>query len=178
MLDPTPPPPNMHKQFEQHVLALQPRLYAHSRRYQQLRNDREDLVQDTLFKAFRYQNQFRDGGNVFSWLCGIMRNQFLDDNKRRKHEPPASGDMVDHLLIELPNQQWVLHMQDVGRRIGCMPEKQRVALLEIGAGSSYEDAAVLIGCEIGTVKTWVSRARRILADEMGDIFLTRNAQLS
>jgi RNA polymerase sigma factor (sigma-70 family) len=127
-------------------------------------------VQETLFKAFRCQSPFHEGLLLSAWLYTIMRNEFIDEHARRRDVPISDIVGFDDVLVSLPAQHWVAFGRVVAKRIDCLPNNQRTALLAICGGASYQDAATEMGCELGTVKTWVSRARKTLSSEMGGIF--------
>lgn len=157
-------------QFEREVLTLQPALKRFAFRFSRNSYDSDDLVQETLCKAFRYRDHFEPGTKLKSWLFTIMANLFRSQCKLRKPEPVVVDDMELELTM-LPTQDWALYEIDVRKMIDGLPAYQRDALLKVSAGTSYEDAATSLGCEIGTIKSRVSRARRTLANKMDDIFV-------
>ncbi|TGD95820.1 sigma-70 family RNA polymerase sigma factor [Methylobacterium nonmethylotrophicum] len=127
----------------------------------------DDLVQETVLKAWVNQHRFTPGTNLAAWLCTILRNQFYTECRRRRREVEdvdgaAAGDM-----IALPEQEHGIDLQKVWQAMTALPPTQRQALMLVGAqGLTYEAAATLIGCQVGTVKSRVSRARSFLASRL------------
>jgi RNA polymerase sigma-70 factor (ECF subfamily) len=74
----------------------------------------------------------------------------------------------------MPGQDWAIYQAEAERLINLMPAERRSALLQVSAGVSYEEAAMSLGCEVGTIKSRVSRARATLMAELGDIFTARD----
>lgn len=124
----------------------------------------DDLVQETLLKAWANQHRFIPGTNLAAWLMTIARNTFYTERRRRKREVEDADGVAAGQLIELPAQEHGIELQKVWQAMTVLPAAQREALMLVGAqGMSYEAAAELIGCQVGTVKSRVSRARSSLA---------------
>ncbi|MEG9504391.1 MAG: sigma-70 family RNA polymerase sigma factor [Methylorubrum extorquens] len=128
----------------------------------------DDLVQETLLKAWKNQDRFEPGSNLQAWLCTILRNHFYSEIRKRKREvEDADGTMAGQMVAPAA-QEASSELQQVGQHLAKMPAVMREALLLVGAqGLTYEDAAALIGCQVGTVKSRVSRARALLASSLG-----------
>lgn len=127
----------------------------------------DDLVQETLLKAWANQHRFMPGTNLPAWLMTIARNAFYTERRRRKREVEDVDDAAAGQLIELPAQEHGMELQKVWQAMTVLPVVQREALILVGAqGMTYEAAAELIGCQVGTVKSRVSRARSSLADTL------------
>jgi RNA polymerase sigma factor (sigma-70 family) len=124
-------------------------------------------VQETLLKAWAKQEQFVSGTNLRAWLCTILRNQFYTEcRKRRREVDDADGAMAAE-MIALAGQEHGSDLKTVWQHIGRLPALQREALLLVGAqGLTYEAAAEVMGCEVGTAKSRVSRARSVLAERL------------
>jgi RNA polymerase sigma-70 factor (ECF subfamily) len=161
--------------FANHVLEFKPALAAFARRLQQNGVDAEDLVQETIFRALKNEDKFQPGTNLKSWLFTIMRNQFNTQYGLRKREAAAGTDDIGLQLTCLPDQDWAVYQAEAERVISHMPAERRSALLQVSAGISYEEAAITLGCEVGTIKSRVNRARATLISELGDIFTSRDA---
>lgn len=128
----------------------------------------DDLVQETFVRAWTKWHQFIPGTNFTAWVFTVMRNQLYSEMRKRKREvEDADGAQAGKLEV-LADQEDVSTLKAVWERIGELPEGQRQALLLVGAeGRTYEEAAALIGCQVGTVKSRVSRARALLAERLG-----------
>ncbi len=128
----------------------------------------DDLVQETLLKAWDHLESFQEGTNLRAWLFTILRNTYFSECRRRRREVEdrdgkKAGDLAVH-----PGQQGHLDMQDFRRALDVLPPDQREALVLVGAaGFSYEEAAAISGCAVGTIKSRVNRARSKLIDLMG-----------
>ncbi|MBU2532485.1 MAG: sigma-70 family RNA polymerase sigma factor [Alphaproteobacteria bacterium] len=129
----------------------------------------DDLVQETLLRAWNNREKFEAGTNLKAWLLTILRNIYFNQWRRQKRSPLTGGD--DHLNYVGRDAEQPGHMEllDVKRMLSKLPESQREALLLVGVeGLSYEEAAVIAGCAVGTVKSRLSRARSALLEMMED----------
>jgi RNA polymerase sigma-70 factor, ECF subfamily len=130
------------------------------------RTDRaEDLVQETLMKAWAKLSSFEPGTNLSAWLYTILRNEFYTELRKRRREVPDPEGTYAATLISQPAQDSRLDFQDLRAALAKLPVQQREAVLLVGAsGLSYEAAAQICGCAPGTMKSRVHRARaRLLA---------------
>jgi RNA polymerase sigma-70 factor (ECF subfamily) len=128
----------------------------------------DDLVQETLLKAWSHLDSFQAGTNLRAWLFTILRNTFFSEmRKRRRESEDADGKGVDSLSVA-PAQQGHVDMQDLHKALDLLPPHQREALILVGAaGMSYEEVAEIAKCAVGTVKSRVNRARSRLAELLG-----------
>ena len=128
----------------------------------------DDLVQETLLKAWANQHRFEPGSNLMAWLCTILRNQFYTECRKAKREVEDADGAAAAQMIALPAQEHGIALQQVWAMLAKLPPLQREALLLVGAqGMTYEAAAEVMGCQIGTMKSRVSRARALLAGALG-----------
>ncbi|MBP1180772.1 RNA polymerase sigma factor (sigma-70 family) [Methylobacterium sp. PvR107] len=127
----------------------------------------DDLVQETVLRAWASQDLFAAGSNLKAWLCTILRNQFYTECRKRKREIEDVDGAAAAQLTAPAAQEHGSDLQTVWSHIGKLPELQREALLLVGAqGLTYEAAAEVMGCQTGTVKSRVSRARAMLVAEL------------
>jgi RNA polymerase sigma-70 factor, ECF subfamily len=126
----------------------------------------DDLVQDTLVKALSNLDKFEIGTNLRAWLFTILRNSFYNQIRHKKYHYTVSLDDMGPDAIELrATQEKYIEFQDVLEGLSRLPPEQREAIILIGAeGLSYDEAAAICGCPVGTVKSRLSRARRRLED--------------
>jgi RNA polymerase sigma-70 factor (ECF subfamily) len=136
----------------------------------------DDLVQDTLMKAWANAASFMEGTNIRAWLFTIMRNTFFSQYRKSRREVQDVDGEAAARLVAMPDQLAHLDFADFKTYLDRLPPDQREALVLIGAsGFSYEEAAEICGCAVGTIKSRVNRARRRLiellaltsADEFG-----------
>ena len=142
-------------------------LYGTALRLTRSAPDAEDLVQDTYLKAFRSAHQFQAGTNLKAWLFTILRNAYFSELRKTKREIADSEGQLAAKLSVPAEQQGHLDLLDLNRALSKLPPDQREALILVGAeGFSYEDAANISGCAVGTVKSRVNRARSRLNELM------------
>ncbi|MCG7392471.1 sigma-70 family RNA polymerase sigma factor [Microvirga sp. ACRRW] len=144
----------------------------------------DDLVQDTLLRALANLHRFQPGTNLNAWLFTILRNLFHSEyRKRRREVEDPTGSFAARLKVQ-PEQGVHLDFEDFRVALSELPSDQREALLLVGAsGFSYEEAASICGCAVGTIKSRVNRARLRLAaalnvsdiDDLGPDSMTRAA---
>ena len=142
------------------LLALIPNLRAFAFSLTGDSDRADDLVQDTLLKAWEHFDSFREGTLLRAWLFTIQRNTFFSECRHRRHvnEDP-DGQKVNALSVHAA-QDGHMDMQDFRRALDTVPPEQREALMLVAAaGFSYEEAAAIVGCAIGTIKSRVHRAR-------------------
>jgi RNA polymerase sigma-70 factor, ECF subfamily len=126
-----------------------------------------DLVQDTLLKAWANRDKFEVGTNLKAWLFTILRNTYFSDIRKRRRELQDVDGQAAAQLVSPPEQNGHVDLTDFRKALTVLSADQREALLLVGAeGYSYEEAAAISGCAVGTVKSRVNRARAHLAQIM------------
>ena len=131
----------------------------------------DDLVQETLTKAWAKADSYQDGTNLMAWLFTILRNEFYSHIRKRKREVEDVDGAEAAQLVSAPGQMPNLELGDFRTALATLPEDQREAIILVGAsGFSYEEAADIMGCAVGTVKSRLSRARTRLTELLdGDV---------
>jgi RNA polymerase sigma-70 factor (ECF subfamily) len=125
----------------------------------------DDLVQETLVKAWSKLGSFVEGTNLRAWLFTILRNIYYSEYRKRRREVADSDGAIAARLATAPAQNSHMDMLDFRAALQQLPTDQREALILIGAsGLSYEEAAGVCGCAVGTMKSRVNRARGRLAE--------------
>lgn len=142
------------------------RAFAFSLTYDIDRSD--DLVQDTLVRAWINAASFRRGTNLTAWLFTILRNLFYSEQRKRKREVEDADGVHAGRLTALPEQEVRMEMAQFQSALNRLPAAQREALVLVGAQSfTYEEAAAICGVAVGTIKSRVSRARLRLIEVLG-----------
>ena len=131
----------------------------------------DDLVQETLVKAWSNLGSFTEGTNMAAWLFTILRNLFYSEYRKRRREVPDPEGQIAGRLASTPNQNAHMDFLDFSGALQQLSADQREALILVGAsGMSYEEAAEICGVRVGTVKSRVSRARSRLDEIMNGGF--------
>ncbi|MDH4982008.1 sigma-70 family RNA polymerase sigma factor [Hyphomicrobium sp. D-2] len=137
------------------------------------RDRADDLVQEALVKAWNHLDSFQEGTNLKAWLFTILRNAYFSELRKTKREIADSEGYHAAKLSAPPEQQGHLDLLDLNNALTKLPADQREALILVGAeGFSYEDAAAVAGCAVGTVKSRVNRARTRLNELMSQTSAT------
>ena len=125
----------------------------------------DDLVQGTLVRAIANIHSFKPGTNMTAWLFTILHNLFRSEfRKRRREVEDADGGYRDS-LVSAPEQHSRLEFKELIAALAKLPLEQREALLLVGAsGFSYDDAAAICATAVGTIKSRVNRARKLLGE--------------
>jgi RNA polymerase sigma-70 factor (ECF subfamily) len=127
----------------------------------------DDLVQETLVKAWNNRRLYKEGTNLRAWLFTILRNTYFSEHRRLRYQATYREAVDTTKSWQHPEQEAHLDLQDFLAALGELPPDQRESLLLVGAeGFSYEEAAEISGCAVGTIKSRVNRARRRLSDAL------------
>ena len=125
----------------------------------------DDLVQGTLVRAIASIDSFTPGTNMPAWLFTILRNVFRDEFRKRRYEVEDADGSYVASLTSAAEQHIRLEFKEFAAALATLPVTNREALLLVGAaGFSYDDAAAICDTPIGTVKSRVYRARKMLAE--------------
>ena len=150
--------------FKREMLNVVPHLRAFARGLCGRADFADDLVQETLLKAWAAQSRFEPGTSMRAWTFVILRNVYLSELRRNRFRGDYDETQAERILTAPPGQEGPLHLSDLHRALLTLPPERREALLLGGAGGfSYEEAAEICGCAVGTIKSRVGRARAALA---------------
>jgi RNA polymerase sigma-70 factor (ECF subfamily) len=128
----------------------------------------DDLLQDTLLKAWSSADSFTPGSNMRAWLFTILRNTYYSLYRRRGREVQDTDGVYSGRIATPPNQDGALDLADFQAALAKLPPEHRDVLLMVGAaGFSYEETAEICGVAVGTVKSRLNRARTRLAELLG-----------
>lgn len=127
----------------------------------------DDMVQDTLVKAWTNIEKFKPGTNMRAWLFTILRNTYYSSRRKAKREVADVDGIHTEGLAEKPAHDGRLQMTDFRAAFAKLSDEQREVLLLVGAsGFSYEEAAQMCDVAVGTIKSRTNRARQRLAELM------------
>ncbi len=147
------------------VQALVPHLRAFALSLTRNMDLADDLVQETLIKAWQHRERIARIEHLKAWLFTILRNSYFSLARKRRHEFDGGSGLLPESASVSESQSAHMDLIDFERAFSRLHPEHREALVLIGAeGFSYEDAAVLCGCAVGTMKSRVSRARMKLAE--------------
>lgn len=154
--------------FRDGLLAEMPRLRAFARSMARNPDRADDLVQETLTKAWAHRSKFKEGTNLGAWLFTILRNTYYGELRSRRREVSDSNGHHAAQVACQPAQLHHLELQNVAHAFDEMTAGQREALFLVGvSGLTYEEAAGIANCPAGTIKSRVFRARQVLLCKLG-----------
>jgi RNA polymerase sigma-70 factor (ECF subfamily) len=150
--------------FRDQLVAIVPALRSFARGLCGWRDMADDLAQEAITRAWAARDSYTPGTNFRAWIFVILRNQFYSTIRKDSRMTSWDPEVAERLLVEAPAQQDGIHVSDVAKALQKLPTEQREVLLLIGAsGASYEEAAEIIGCAIGTIKSRLARGRKALS---------------
>ncbi len=148
------------EEFAQELQSVLPSLRAFGRSLSGSRDRADDLVQETLMKAWAARDRFRPGTSFRAWTFVILRNAFLSDRRRLSTTMEVSDEATGAVMVTPATQDRGLMLEDLQRALMQLPEAWREAVVLVGAGGlSYQEAADICGCPIGTIRSRVARGR-------------------
>ncbi len=151
--------------FRDQLVALIPSLRSFARGLCGGREMADDLAQDAMTRGWAARASYTPGTNFRAWMFMILRNQFYTTIRKNSRMTSWDPEVAERILVAPPAQQHAIHLADVSKALQKLPAEQREVLLLIGAnGLSYEEAAEIIGCAMGTVKSRLARGRKALAE--------------
>ncbi|QIQ87934.1 sigma-70 family RNA polymerase sigma factor [Erythrobacter sp.] len=161
--------PAQKAEFKRELTEVVPHLRAFARGLCGRPDMADDLVQETLLKAWAAQERFEPGTSMRAWTFVILRNAYLTDMRRNRFRGEYDEGVAERILTAPAGQEEPLHLSDMHRALLTLPPERREALLLVGAGGfSYEEAAQICGCAVGTIKSRVGRARAALNSMLAD----------
>ncbi len=153
--------------FRVELARVIPHLRAFGRSLSGNRDLADDLVQETLLKAWAARKRFQAGTNMRAWTFIILRNLFLSQMRRARFKGEWDDLTASKILAAPASQERHVDLGDLQRALLHLPQPQREALILVGAGGfAYEEAAEICGCAVGTIKSRVARGRVALEQLM------------
>jgi RNA polymerase sigma-70 factor (ECF subfamily) len=147
------------------MVALMPQMHNFARSLCRDAVRAADLVQEALLRACTHIERFEPGTNLKAWLFTILRNEHYSQVRRQKFEAVGVDTSTLPEPSVLPDHDGELELREMNSALSALPTGQRTALLLVSAsGLSYEEAAEICGCAVGTIKSRVARARETLVN--------------
>jgi RNA polymerase sigma-70 factor (ECF subfamily) len=170
LLPPAADQPHRDGAFKKELVAAIPKLRAYALALTRSSAEADDLVQESLLRAWKFRNGYQPGGALQAWLCKILRNTYYTSIRARwSLVQDVDGQHAMQLACE-PEQEWRVKHLELIKAMGQLTELLRESLLlVVGQGLSYEEAAEVASCPVGTMKSRVNRGRERLAELMGDM---------
>ena len=154
-------------EFRSDLIAAMPKLLRFARSLCRKADLADDLLQETMMRAWGYQARFKAGSNLNAWLCTILRNCFVNHLRRQRREISDVDGLIAARVSCEPDHDSVLDLGDFRTAMRRLPASQQDALLLVGAlGYSLSQAAREMNCQIGTIKSRLSRARNSLGADL------------
>ena len=150
-------------EFKRQMVALIPSLRAFARSLCGNPDMADDLAQEAMARAWKARGSFTLGTNFRAWMFMILRNIFYTTIRKNSRMTSWDPEIAERILVEPATQHVGIELNDVQKALNKLPAVQREMLMLVAAeGVSYEEAATIAGCAIGTVKSRVARARAAL----------------
>lgn len=167
-----PAAPESAAEFRRQALLHLDTLYGFALRLTKRPSDADDLVQETYLRAFRFAHRFEPGTHLRAWLFQILRNTFLTFYRRETHQPVLLDKELEEGLdeggTEAPDPA-VVTVLDLERALAELPEEFRsVLLLADLEGLALQEIAQIMDIPVGTVKSRLFRARRMVRRRLAD----------
>jgi RNA polymerase sigma-70 factor (ECF subfamily) len=164
------------KEFEEQVLEHMDMLHAVALRLTRNAADAEDLTQNTLVKALRFHEKFKEGTYIKAWLLTILRNTFINEYRKRSRTPMSveltGAEAAEPTALPLGEHDRLRNMMEllddeVREAVEALPEDFRNAVIMADLEErSYKEIADFMGCPIGTVMSRLYRGRKILREKL------------
>jgi len=150
--------------FVQEMTAFIPTLRAFGRSLCMNASMADDLVQETMLRAWNHRAKFQPGSNMKAWLLTVLRNQYYSELRYKKFEVEDPDGAYAAGITVQPRHEAELELEALTRALQELPDERREALLLVCAGGlSYKQAAEICNCAVGTIKSRIARGRDHLA---------------
>lgn len=151
--------------FKTALMDVTPHLRAFARSLCGDPTQADDLVQDALLKAWNARESYTENTSFKAWTFTILRNSFYSEKRRSWRSTGLEPGVAESTLIASDDPDKGIELVALRNALEHLPQDQREAIILIGAGGmAYEEAAEIVGCAVGTIKSRVSRARKALAE--------------
>ncbi|MET1754738.1 sigma-70 family RNA polymerase sigma factor [Novosphingobium sp. RD2P27] len=148
------------EEFRKELLGTLPHLRAFARGLSGRPDYADDLAQETAIKAWTARERYTPGTNMRAWTFAILRNHYLSELRRNRRQTDLDDGAVERMLVMDADQEGGLHLSDMEAALLQLAPERREAVMLVGAGGfTYEEAAEIADCAVGTMKSRVARAR-------------------
>jgi len=150
--------------FKKELLTTLPHLRAFARGLSGRPDYADDLAQEAAIKAWTARERYTPGTNMRAWTFAILRNHYLSELRRNRRQTDLDEGVAERMLVMDADQEGGLHLSDMDAALQKLAPERREAVMLVGAGGfTYEEAAEIADCAVGTMKSRVARARAELA---------------
>lgn len=161
-------------EFESEVIRVIPQLRAYAMALTRSRCEADDLVQDALMRAWSYRAGFNADAKLKPWLFKILRTCLYTDSFKRRLTVQDIDGKIAETLVTPAEQEWRVEYSELLSALeGLNRDGREAVLLVLAAGLTYEEAAQVCSCPVGTMKSRVNRARLQLAQVLDPPTLRR-----
>lgn len=142
-------------------------------------DDAKDLMQDTMLKALRYSAQFEEGTNIRAWLFTIMRNTFINNFRKNTRcnsiisKQTDADTLLPAYIFRDSRTEDKFAKDDINKALKKLSQQHFIAFIRFFEGYKYREIAAELNIPIGTVKTRIHEARKLLKKEL-HIYHDRN----
>ncbi len=151
--------------FETSLVESLPKLKAFATVLTGNRETAADLVQETVVRALENELTFRGDAPIAPWLFVILRNLYFNNLRKHKRETSYDADAFENRLVSQPEQPVRSELNDVNSAVSKLSPKHREAMnLIVFEELSYVEASEVSGCSIGTIKSRLNRARKLVGE--------------
>lgn len=149
--------------FKAELVSLIPHLRAFARSLCDDITLADDIAQETMLKAWKARDSFKPNTNMKAWAFTILRNHFYSERRRSWRRTHLDPEMAETTLVAGDDASQRIELLAVRNALKKLPDEQREAVILVGAGGlSYEEAATVCGCAVGTIKSRINRGRKAL----------------
>jgi RNA polymerase sigma-70 factor, ECF subfamily len=149
--------------FSKQLIAIIPALMTFARGMCRRADLADDLTQEALLRAWAARDSYRPDTDFKAWIFTILRNHYFSWHRKQGRVVAWDADLAERLLVCAPAQSGCVEISELALHLRNLPAEQSEAVILVGAGGcSYEEAAAVFGCAVGTVKSRVARGRAAL----------------
>lgn len=150
--------------FRRELLGTLPHLRAFARGLSGRPDYADDLAQEAAIKAWTARERYTPGTNMRAWTFAILRNHYLSELRRSRRQTDLDEGAAERMLVMDADQEGGIHLSDMDAALQQLAPERREAVMLVGAGGfTYEEAAEIADCAVGTMKSRVARARAELS---------------